>query len=72
MLDKQIRVMEETLIPLIRAVGHNIRTDSSMWTKLSELVEELRQVDRHALTAPTGARKTVQPLQAQPPKDLAD
>ena len=69
LLERQIKVMEESLLPVVRSLAHSIKADSAVWDKLSQVLDELKDMRRNKLSQPKITRKSVQPLKTPPPKE---
>lgn len=45
LVSKQIQIIEQLMIPVLRSLGHNLKGSKAIWDKLGELIEKLRDTD---------------------------
>jgi len=62
LLERQIALVESTLLPLVRSMGHAMRSDNALWDGISQVLEQLKSMDRAALAAPKKVTKTAKPF----------
>jgi hypothetical protein len=49
LLEKQIAIVETLLVPMLRSMGHNMQGQAAVWDRLTEILAELKRVDRATL-----------------------
>lgn len=57
LVSKQIQIIEQLMIPVLRSLGHNLKGSKAIWDKLGELIEKLRETDMRDIAS---AARTVE------------
>ena len=75
LLERQIQVIELSLVPMIRSMGHQLKGQSEIWNRLTDILAALRHVDRATLANAQTVREVFRPFgddgedEAKGPKD---
>ncbi|GMV42507.1 MAG: hypothetical protein AMXMBFR64_42230 [Myxococcales bacterium] len=63
LLERQIQVVELSLIPLLRSMGHHLKGQSEIWNRLTDILAALRHVDRATLANVQTVREVFRPFE---------
>ena len=69
LMEKQIQVIELSLIPLIRSMGHNLKGSGAIWNRLTDILAALKQVDRATLANVATVREIFRPFESEESDD---